>query len=337
MTTSTAAKRNVEPHRSQLCDATKLYTAHLLQIALSNPSACSSTTGHANLQRFAQDYIFGATANLGTKAGPQPQNVSPLSQCKSPDTPLCMGDGLCSAHENVFQTHRANLVGFKYDGQLNKHHCTGRAVWESSKDNFPSSKHFDNVRAREHDTKSAQDDSQRQLASEVSANHCRDRIESVLVFGERTARRKTIPFRERIEKRGISKRHRLLPDVDTLAEMIDRSLKTVTGDSNEEVCAGNSHSFVRMGSKNNKNTANCPRIPPVQLNDCDRHDVSSNVPINNPHDREKSPTSNESHRYDSKPVRFEDDDGTADELSFLVQQCDLRSEQKQPHFMPYIS
>lgn len=146
-----------------------------------------------------------------------------------------------------------------------------------------------------------------------------------LLFGE-NAPKVELPVRKCIERRAVPKRCRESVNVDTLSAMMvqlwnDGKTKKVkaleTNDDDLSRTFGDMRVRKRTGERPSKGkVTKVAKIPKVEggssCEEAKRVSKGDEVP------------------------RAEDDD-TADELSFLVDRCDLDSEKRQATFMPYIT
>lgn len=123
-----------------------------------------------------------------------------------------------------------------------------------------------------------------------------------------------------IERRSVPKRCRETVSVDALAAMVERVLGN--GGGSWRARAGVKKMRAESGGKVIPRTGAVAAFgEPMRINEEGKEKEKEN-------ERERE-------RKDSFS-KLEDED-TADELSFLVEKCDLDSERKQSMFMPYIT
>lgn len=344
--------------RIQMGDASPFCSADILRRKSCDSSLCGSVEAHESLRRFAEGYSFGTTANLGTNT-PQPKverqveegNVSGESVRLQPSSLVTSSSSETQATNlnPVLQTFgNSQAVTVNEDFKSRAALCSPyeRADWEKVKQECQGAPSFwepHNLRERDWD-----------LERNISTDRCekgrRRRERGTLVFGE-NAVRTPLPVRERIERRVIPKRMRDNVAVDALAVMIedmlatDRHGKKLRCAVGENRSPNNSHKF-----KERIRDAACD-----SNYEGENENVKANVMTNNVYESGKcvnglndvvvhqsesvtvcgSDTS--ARRVDNLHAGDIDDDGTTDELSFLVQRCDLEPERKQAHFMPYIT
>lgn len=170
----------------------------------------------------------------------------------------------------------------------------------------------------------------------------RRRERGALVFGEH-APRTSLPVRERIERRGVPKRLRDTVGVDALTEMMERMLTTdrcgkrIRALSNDIQIGGivtdseHQHHHQHQHQQHQQQQVaggNC--IPSSQS-----HAVASVATLGSEAVCVADAPVSLPELDDGRAI--DDDDGTAAELSFLVQKCDLEPERKESQFMPYIT
>lgn len=357
--------------RMQMGDAAPFCSGDILRRKSCDASLCGSAEAHASLRRFAQGYSFGNTANLGVTSyyqraerateidhvlqvhPPQPQphpQQSPQSQPNSPITSPPIPP------QTIAQTVNDPLQNFAHS----QHHIPDNrfkslaasclpqvpADWEHARDRQTLSRHWKRDCLRERDA-----EVERSVLTDRCEKPRKRRERGTLLFGE-NAPKTPLPVRQRIERRCVPKRLRDTMGVDALAVMIGDVLTTdrqgkkfrckviedvsiSDGDKGKEKKAWSGSDKCFGGANENDSIKNV-------TNKIFTNGNHSNGPTRGTSDQETktdNPIHNDTNvrRIDSVVPGDPDDDGTTDELSFLVQHCDLEPERKQAHFMPYIT
>lgn len=149
---------------------------------------------------------------------------------------------------------------------------------------------------------------------------------SVLLFGD-NAPKVGLPVKARIERPNVPKRCRETVSVDSLSAMMEtllgkqkgRSKRPKASDAEEEL----SNVFCDLKVKR-------------RAGDKTGRGKTSKVEKHKKIEECVEEGEGNGRKEEEQVSRFEDDD-TADELSFLVDRCDLDSEKRQATFMPYIT
>lgn len=345
--------------RMQMGDASPFCSADILRRKSCDSSLCGSVEAHESLRRFAEGYSFGTTANLGTST-PQLKVERPVEEGNiSGGSSQLQPSSLVTSTSLETQTTNVNPVlqtfGNSQSVTVNEDFKSRAALcspyeladWEKVKEECQSGpsawEPHNNLRERDWEL-------ERNTFTDRCEKGRRRRERGTLVFGE-NAVRTPLPVRERIERRVIPKRMRDNVAVDALAVMIEgmlatdrhgKKLRCAIGDNRSP---NNSHKFkekirdaVCDGNYERENES-------AKVNAMTTNVYESGKCVNSPSDGVvHQPESANVYGGDTSARRVDnvhagdiDDDGTTDELSFLVQRCDLEPERKQAHFMPYIT
>lgn len=325
--------------RVQMGDTSPFCAADILHRRARDSSLCGSAEAHASLRRFAEGYTFGNTANLGasaayhTKTEQRVEDENVLQehsqlQTASPSTltspvPHTFGGGRCVVSVDDFKSRAAACSAAEHaDRQRSGQECGDvRLVWEK-------------LHAKERDR-----ECERNVISERCEKGRRRRERGTLLFGDHAVRT-PLPVRQRIERRVVPKRLRDTVGVDALTVMIGDMLATTDRHGKKLRCASEERTRNVVDDVNREGVNENERVN-GSANDVVETSKGasghSGATVHHVESANACAGVTNARRTDNLLIGDNDDDGTTDELSFLVQRCDLEPERKQSHFMPYIT
>lgn len=290
--------------------------------------ACAaSATAQESLRRFAQGYVFGSSSKIGSSTQTSTSSDIPSIQTEITNS----------------EQHFTSTSGPLFDA------CKGNAFQKTqtqanilssndSNDNssimptkFNTTPEFSNRLMNKRSSRSCTTSSQNIERHDIGLESAPKRTRSSLIFGE-NAPKTSLSIKDRlIGRRTVPKRLREHISVDALSAMVEKLLGKPVRDSKDKVtkrmkASGNDESVFNSFSK-------------VSLT-CDNTTKENGKGKNNDESSRSNPSkSNEQSKGISQNGSsvIADDDGTADELSFLVNQCELNPKKQDYKFMPYIT
>lgn len=326
--------------RIQMTDPVTFGTPNVFQPTTYDSSLCGSAEAHASLRRFAEGYSFGTTSELGVVPTSVKRLTQPPKDVFSAPAPRTLSESVTSyagPSSNPFE----QTAKLQNGATLKPPHCSPKihesVKWSNQQNHGLFQQSLESQVRPLRDNESEHDCLAK---TEHNKKSQRRRERGTLVFGE-NAMRTPLPVRERIERRGTPKRLRDTIPIDTLATMIEDVL--VTDRSGKKL-------FKRPDEKCSLQTlkSTTENLGALACNDKLDQENQSSIKVEKLRSDANNITCsgrgtipeklNESGQ-ESKTTEYvkSDDDEVADELSFLVRKCDLESERKQSHFMPYIT
>ena len=291
--------------------------------------ACAaSATAQESLRRFAQGYVFGSASKIGS-----PTQTSTSSDIPSTQTELTNSDQhFTSTSGPLFDDCKGNAFQ-KTQNQPN--------ILKSNESNdnqsimptrFNTTPEFSNRLMNKRPSQSCNTSlSQGFERHDTGLESAPKRTRSSLIFGE-NAPKTSLSIKDRlIGRRTVPKRLREHISVDALSAMMEKLLGKPVRDGRDKVAkrmkaCGNDDSVFNRFSKVSLSCDNTTK---------ENGKGNNNAQSSRPSSSKSNEQSKDVHQNGSSIIA--DDDGTADELSFLVNQCELNPKKQDYKFMPYIT